>query len=107
MSALGQFKDDVFSEEKSGSLDVEAARKELGTSTSQSPLQSEDESALPPVDGGIKAWSVIGGAFLALFVQFGLGEFESSPDSSASTTHIWIALYYVLLLTSRGYSWHH
>jgi len=26
------------------------------------------------VDGGLKAWSVVAGAFFALFVQFGLGE---------------------------------
>lgn len=88
MSALDQLKTNVFSEEKSGSTDVEAARKELGTNSSQSPFQPEHESALPPVDGGIKAWSVIGGAFLALFVQFGLGESQSRPDSSANITHL-------------------
>ena len=70
MSAFAQSKNNVSSEAESGSADVEAARKELGTSTSQSSLQPDDDSALPPVDGGTKAWSVIGGAFLALFVQF-------------------------------------
>ena len=93
MSAFGQSKTKVSSEAESGSADVEAARKELGTSTSQSSLQPGDESALPPVDGGIKAWSVIGGAFLALFVQFGLGEFQCPPDSPEGTAHIRIAYY--------------
>ena len=91
MSAFVQSKNNVSSEAESGSADVEAARKELGTSTSQSSLQPDDDSALPPVDGGIKAWSVIGGAFLALFVQFGLGEFQCPPDPPESTTNVRIA----------------
>jgi len=75
-------------------MDVEAVRNGLGTNTSQSPLQTAVESVLPPVDGGIKAWSVIGGAFLALFVQFGLGEFTEElqflcpPDPPATAAHI-------------------
>jgi hypothetical protein len=36
---------------------------------------------LPPVDGGIKAWSSIAGGFLALFVQFGLGTCKEPPRS--------------------------
>lgn len=74
MSALDQVIDRPFNKDRPVSFDVEAARKSVATWTSQSPLQPVDDSALPPVDGGIKAWSVIGGAFLALFVQFGLGE---------------------------------
>lgn len=85
MSAFDQLEKN---EEQSGSGDAEADRKELGTNTNQPSLQPEDDSALPPVDGGIKAWSVIGGAFLILFVQFGLGEFPYPPDSSTRTTHI-------------------
>jgi len=76
MPALAEFKHNVSSGGRVGSIDAEAARKDLGANTSQSPLQSADECHLPPVDGGLKAWSVIGGAFLALFVQFGLGEFS-------------------------------
>jgi len=75
MSALGTLKNNVSSKELSTSNDDEAARNERGTNTSQETPKIADESALPSVDGGIKAWSVIGGAFLALFVQFGLGEF--------------------------------
>ena len=74
MPTLSTVKNDAFSKEQSASND-EAARNERGTNTSQETPQIADESALPSVDGGIKAWSVIGGAFLALFVQFGLGEF--------------------------------
>ena len=95
MPALAEFKHNVSSGEQAGSIGAEAARKDLGTNTSQSPLQSADECHLPPVDGGLKAWSVIGGAFLALFVQFGLGEFSMElqvffgpADSSTSTAHI-------------------
>ena len=69
MSAL---KNDAPSKEQFPGIDIEGARN---SQTSQSPLRPADESSLPPVDGGIKAWSVIGGAFFALFVQFGLGEF--------------------------------
>jgi hypothetical protein len=74
MSTLSASKNDDSIKEQSVVDDVEAARNEKGTDTSQGTLQTADESALPAVDGGIKAWSVIGGAFLALFVQFGLGE---------------------------------
>ena len=88
MPALAEFKHNVSSGEQAGSIDAEAARKDLGTNTSQSPLQSADECHLPPVDGGLKAWSVIGGAFLALFVQFGLGEFWSSKPFSDPQIHL-------------------
>jgi hypothetical protein len=77
MSALEECRTAPFSKERPENIDVEMARKELDTDASQSPLQPEEKPPLPPVDGGIKAWSVISGAFLALFVQFGLGEF---PD---------------------------
>lgn len=81
MSTLGTLTDNA-SKEQSASNDIEAARSKRDTKASSWTLQTADESALPPgdepalppVDGGIKAWSVIGGAFLALFVQFGLGE---------------------------------
>lgn len=94
---------DNASKEQSASNDVEAARNNRDTKASswtiytadESTLPPGDEPDLPPVDGGIKAWSVIGGAFLALFVQFGLGEFNGSskpfsvpPDSPANTAHI-------------------
>jgi len=74
MSALSTLQHNAPSKEQFASNDVEAARNSQSTTTSQSPLQRADKFALPPADGGIKAWSVIGGAFLALFVQFGLGE---------------------------------
>ena len=72
MSALSTSKNDPPSKEQFAGIDIEGARN---SQTSQSLLKAADEVALPPVDGGIKAWSVIGGAFFALFVQFGLGEF--------------------------------
>jgi hypothetical protein len=104
MSALEQLKNGSYIEGKSGSTDVEAARKELGPNTVQTPLQLADERLLPPVDGGIKAWSVIAGAYLALFVQFGLGEFPvelqvifGPPDSSTSTSHVLLVLCFVLM----------
>ena len=75
MSALSTLQNNAPSKEQFTSNDVEAARNSQSTTTSQLPLRTADGFALPPVDGGIKAWSVIGGAFLALFVQFGLGEF--------------------------------
>ena len=77
MSALSTLTNDVLSKGQSAGNDIEAASNSQSTDTNQSPLKTADESSLPPVDGGIKAWSVIGGAFLALFVQFGLGEFTS------------------------------
>ena len=76
MSATEQLQNVSSSEDQSGSIDVEAARKEVATDTSRSSPEPVNDPLLPPVDGGIKAWSVIGGAFLALFVQFGLGEFS-------------------------------
>jgi hypothetical protein len=75
MSTLGTLKNNASSKEQPASNGVEAVRNEGGTSTRQWTPQTADGPALPSVDGGIKAWSVIGGAFLALFVQFGLGEF--------------------------------
>ena len=75
MSALSTLPNDALNKDQFAGNDIEAARNSQGTTTSQSPLKIADESTLPPVDSGIKAWSVIGGAFLALFVQFGLGEF--------------------------------
>lgn len=111
MSALSTLQHNAPSKEQFTSNDIETARNSQNTTTSQSPLQTTDGSALPPVDGGIKAWSVIGGAFLALFVQFGLGEFTGSfesfsvpPDSPPTTAHIRIARYYVSVWTSRLFS---
>ena len=75
MPALSALPNDTPNKEQFAGNDIEAARHSQGTTTSQSLLKTADESTLPPVDSGIKAWSVIGGAFLALFVQFGLGEF--------------------------------
>ena len=72
MSALSTSINDAPSKEQFPGIDIEGARN---SQSSQAPLKPGDELALPPVDGGIKAWSVIGGAFFALFVQFGLGEF--------------------------------
>ena len=81
MSTLSTLQNSASSKEQSDSNDVEAARDERGTNKGQETLQIADESALPSVDGGVKAWSVIGGAFLALFVQFGLGEFTRGASS--------------------------
>lgn len=36
---------------------------------------SIQQDSMPPVDGGLHAWTVVTGASLALFIQFGLGEF--------------------------------
>jgi hypothetical protein len=50
------------------------------------PLELAQDRPLPPVDGGIKAWSAIGGGFLALFVQFGLGRSEERLKNPISTS---------------------
>lgn len=51
--------------------------KDPGPEFHKPSLEAATVDPLPPVDGGIKAWSAIGGGFLALFVQFGLGKWWS------------------------------
>lgn len=53
------------------------ARRDPGPDALKSSIEITQDRPLPPVDGGIKAWSAIGGGFLALFVQFGLGKWRS------------------------------
>jgi len=61
-----------------GHLDVhfelELVFRDPGPEFRKSSLEKIYDYPLPPVDGGIKAWSSIAGGFLALFVQFGLGK---------------------------------
>lgn len=53
------------------------AFRDPGPDVGKSSIEITHDRPLPPVDGGVKAWSAIGGGFLALFVQFGLGKWRT------------------------------
>ena len=58
-------------------FELEVVFREPGPEFRKPPIEETYDPPLPPVDGGIKAWSSIAGGFLALFVQFGLGKWRS------------------------------
>lgn len=74
MSSLKKFSN-LTGDDKQPEVLIELALKD-GPNPTKLSLEQTYERSLPPVDGGIKAWSAIAGGFLALFVQFGLGKFE-------------------------------
>jgi len=70
-------------------FELEVVFREPGPEFRKPPIEETYDPPLPPVDGGIKAWSSIAGGFLALFVQFGLGKWRSGqnpiPNSRSRT----------------------
>lgn len=45
-----------------------------GLESMMAPSTLAPQGPPPPPDGGFHAWATVAGSFLALFVQFGLGE---------------------------------
>jgi len=73
MSALKKFSS-LTGDDNQPEAQIELVLRDPGPDVGKSSLELTDGRPLPPVDGGTKAWSAIGGGFLALFVQFGLGK---------------------------------
>ena len=78
MSSLKKFSS-LTSDDNLPEVHIELALRDSALGATKSSLLLPYEHPLPPVDGGIKAWSAIGGGFFALFVQFGLGKSLEQP----------------------------